>query len=90
MRKLKSNNGETLLEVLIAIIVLAFCFIILQTSIVASARMNKQSADGVKPFRIDQSDGKYVPIKIVRNGVSSDTKVFIYKTKDGYYYYGNN
>ena len=52
MKKLNSCKGETLVEVLISIIVLSLCFIILQTSIVASNRMNKQSKDAVKVFKI--------------------------------------
>ena len=90
MKKLRSCKGETLIEVLISIIVLSLCFIILQTSIVASNRMNKQSKDAVKVFKITsnttQSSAQVVIKK--KDGSTVSASVFVKKTEDGYYYYG--
>lgn len=92
MKKLNSCKGETLVEVLISIIVLSLCFIILQTSIVASNRMNKQSKDAVKVFKITdnttQSSAQIVIKKSDGNSISSKTGTIVHKTEDGYYYYG--
>lgn len=89
MKKLNSCKGETLVEVLISIIVLSLCFIILQTSIVASNRMNKQSKDAVKVFKITgnttQSPAQVV---IKKSDGNSITVTIVHKTEDGYYYYG--
>ena len=96
MKKLNSCKGETLVEVLISIIVLSLCFIILQTSIVASNRMNKQSKDAVKVFKIpedptnpDAYENKNVYIKNSAGKVVAEfIGKAIYHTEDGYYYYG--
>lgn len=92
MKKLNSCKGETLVEVLISIIVLSLCFIILQTSIVASNRMNKQSKDAVKVFKITdnttQSSAQVVIKKSDGNSISAKTGTIVRKTEDGYYYYG--
>ena len=92
MKKLNSCKGETLVEVLISIIVLSLCFIILQTSIVASNRMNKQSKDAVKVFKITdnttQSSAQVVIKKSGGNSISAKTGTIVHKTEDGYYYYG--
>ena len=92
MKKLNSCKGETLVEVLISIIVLSLCFIILQTSIVASNRMNKQSKDAVKVFKITdnttQSSAQVVIKKSVGNSIPAKTGTIVHKTEDGYYYYG--
>lgn len=92
MKKLNSCKGETLVEVLISIIVLSLCFIILQTSIVASNRMNKQSKDAVKVFKITdnttQSSAQVVIKKSDGNSISAKTGTIVYQTEDGYYYYG--
>lgn len=92
MKKLHSCKGETLVEVLISIIVLSLCFIILQTSIVASNRMNKQSKDAVKVFKITdnttQSSAQVVIKKSDGNSIPAKTGTIVHKTEDGYYYYG--
>lgn len=92
MEKLRSCKGETLVEVLISIIVLSLCFIILQTSIVASNRMNKQSKDAVKVFKITnnttQSSAQVVIKKSDGNTSAAKTGIVVHKTEDGYYYYG--
>lgn len=90
MKKLRSCKGETLIEVLISIIVLSLCFIILQTSIVASNRMNKQSKDAVKVFKIDGSNNRTATQVVIKkkDGSTVSASVFVSKTEDGYYYYG--
>lgn len=90
MKKLNSCKGETLIEVLISIIVLSLCFIILQTSIVASNRMNKQSKDAVKVFKIDGSNNRTATQVVIKkkDGSTVSASVFVKKTEDGYYYYG--
>lgn len=91
MKKLNSCKGETLVEVLISIIVLSLCFIILQTSIVASNRMNKQSKDAVKVFNSAIKTGITAQVVIKKsdgNSISAKTGTIVHKTEDGYYYYG--
>ncbi len=90
MKKLNSCKGETLVEVLISIIVLSLCFIILQTSIVASNRMNKQSKDAVKVFKITNNTTQSSAQVVIKtsDGQSIPITRFIKQTEDGYYYYG--
>lgn len=91
MKKLNSCKGETLVEVLISIIVLSLCFIILQTSIVASNRMNKQSKDAVKVFKINKASSPGIQSTVViipSKGKSIPITRFVQQTEDGYYYYG--
>lgn len=91
MKKLNSCKGETLVEVLISIIVLSLCFIILQTSIVASNRMNKQSKDAVKVFKITGNTTQSAQVVIKKSGgnsITAKTGTIVHKTEDGYYYYG--
>ena len=92
MKKLNSCKGETLVEVLISIIVLSLCFIILQTSIVASNRMNKQSKDAVKVFKITDNTTQSSAQVVIKksDGLTPSYKIgtVVYQTEDGYYYYG--
>ena len=91
MKKLRSCKGETLVEVLISIIVLSLCFIILQTSIVTSNRMNKQSKDAIKVFNSAIKTRITAQVVIKKSdGLTPSYKIgtVVYQTEDGYYYYG--
>ena len=83
MKKIFNNRGETLIEVLVSLLIVALCILMFQGSIVTAAKINKKSNKHIEPFRITESEdtGKNVMI----NG--NDSGVKIYKTKEGYYYY---
>ena len=87
MKKLRSSTGETLVEVLVSIIILALCFVMLQTSIVTSAKINARSKENVKTVHLEdagETDGKVI---ILEGRNQKDTGKKVYKTESGYYYY---
>lgn len=91
---MKNNKGETIAETLVAVLISAVCFVGLQTSIVASARINKQAENQIKSFNISdsRSAGTNSKVEITRGTETKQvTGISIYYSKDGnYYYYKTN
>lgn len=93
MKKL-NKKGETIVETLVAILIVAVCFLMLQNSIVSAARVNKKSEEENVPFVINE-DVTTLPnctIKVRRNS-GNDSNVTNYTckvTEGGYYYYEKN
>ena len=52
--------------------------------------MNKQSKDAVKVFKIDGSNNRTATQVVIKkkDGSTVSASVFVKKTEDGYYYYG--
>ena len=86
---MKNNRGETIVEALVSILLIALCFVALQTSIVASGKINAKAKEMIKSFVIRDSDvavdGASVSIK--RGNTVEDTDIKVKKTTEGYYYY---
>ena len=86
---MKNNRGETIVEALVSILLIALCFVALQTSIVASGKINAKAKEMIKSFVIRDSDvvddSAFVTIK--RNDGSTKIDIDVKKTTEGYYYY---
>lgn len=80
---IKNKKGETIVETLVAILIVAVCFVMLETSIVSAAKINKKASEENVPFIKRDSDING-SCSISVNGVKVATcKV----TEEGYYYY---
>lgn len=83
MKNKLNNHGESLIETLVSLLIIALCILMLQGSIVTAAKVNKQTRTNIDPFVIEGSidTGKYLMVN------DQTTNIHIYKTKEGYYYY---
>lgn len=84
MRKLINNHGESLIETLVSLLIIALCILMLQGSIVTAAKVNNKNRINIKPFGISPvtDTNKYVKIN------DKDTGIKIFQTEGGYYFYG--
>lgn len=91
---MKNNKGETIAETLVAVLISAVCFVGLQTSIVAAARINKQAENQIKSFQIKDStdintgtvtirrtDGSSEPVSDIKLKYSKDSNYYYYESK---------
>lgn len=87
--KINNKKGETIVEVLVSVLIAALCFVMLQVSIVSSAKLNKKSIDENVPFSEDGAISKNIEVKIKRSYSNTESSVLVqgYETSDGYYYY---
>lgn len=83
MKKALNNHGESLIETLVSLLIIALCILMLQGSIVTAARVNKKTRTNIEPFELADSTSTGKKIKCN----DKDTDIVIYKTKGGYYYY---
>ena len=86
---MKNNKGETIVEALVSILLIALCFVALQTSIVSSGKINAKAKEMIKPFVLSSSDETIndASITIKRNSGSTKINIDVKKTANGYYYY---
>lgn len=85
-KKLRAKQGETLLETLISILIIAMVFVFLSTAIVTAAKINAKARDADSSFRYEaESTGEKVLI-ISGGGLSGTIPVERYQ-HNGYYYY---
>ena len=87
MKKLLNNKGESIIEVLVSLLIVALCILMLQGSIVTAAKINKKTQDDITPFYIDGSTSEFDSVTITRDTSSYSQSVKGYKTSGGYYYY---
>lgn len=85
MNKIFNKKGETIVETLVAILIVAICFLMLQTSVVASARINKTSSEENVPFNMNNPI--ITSCSITVNGNTVSTRYTCKVTSDGEYYY---
>lgn len=83
MKKILNNHGESLIEVLVSLLIVALCILMLQGSIVTAAKINKKNNEHIEPFVIAEFEDTSKNVMID----GKDSGVKIYKTKGGYYYY---
>lgn len=92
--KLKSKSGETLIETLFALLVVALAMTMLAGSIVTAARVNKGAEDLKTEFQVSNRDEiSDVMVTVVhQTGPNSVVSVKAYKTNDDneYCYYTTN
>ena len=84
-----NKKGETIVEVLVSVLIAALCFVMLQVSIVSSAKINKKSIDENTPFSQNGAVNENIEVNITRSYTTSKSSLNVqgYKTSDGYYYY---
>lgn len=88
MKKLHCTRGETLIESLCAILLVALVMLFLSTAIATAARINLQVRDTDITFRTDGAKAKETRIKIVdENGTEYTSTVRLYTTQDTAYRY---
>ena len=88
MKKLHCARGETLIESLCAILLVALVMLFLSTAIATAARINLQVRDTDITFRTDGATAKEATIKIVdENGTEYTGTVRLYTTQDTAYRY---
>lgn len=81
----RNIKGETIVETLIAILIVAVCFIMLQTSIVTAAKINKSASEENTPYNRDIASEDNTCIITIGSNIVNNVKCYI--TKDGEYYY---
>ncbi len=87
MKKLLNNKGESIIEVLVSLLIVALCILMLQGSIVTAAKINKKTQNDITPFIIDGSSSAFNNVTITRGTSTYSQSVNGYKTDGGYYYY---
>ena len=93
LKKLKSKNGETLVETLISMLIVVLSVTMLAGSIVTAARINQTAKEMNVPVRFDSvtpADGKTETVTLThKNDTPDNIEVVLYTTKTAvpYYYY---
>ncbi len=83
-----NQKGETIVESLISVMIIAICFIALQSSIIASANVNNKAKQINQPFQNNGTIDTSLHVSIERNGNRTNTDIEVYQETDtGYYYY---
>ncbi len=83
-----NHKGETIVESLISVLIIVICFVALQSSILASAKVNQKAKEINQPFQNNGTLDTHIKVSIVRNGNKTVTDRNVYQEKDtGYYYY---
>ena len=94
MKKILNNHGESLIEVLVSLLIVALCILMLQGSIVNSAKINNKTKSHIEPFLKNGTRvGDKLDITLTDNNgniigeISGKASVEIFKSEGGYYYY---
>ncbi len=83
-----NQKGETIVESLISVLIIVICFVALQSSILASAKVNQKAKEINQPFQNNGTLDTHIKVSIVRNGNKTVTDRNVYQETDtGYYYY---
>ncbi len=88
MKKIKNRRGETLIESLVSILIVALVFAFFATAAVTAGRINAKTRNTDVSFHYDESaapqDGV---VKLTgRSGTVSQSSIALYEN-NGYYYY---
>ena len=94
MKKILNNHGESLIEVLVSLLIVALCILMLQGSIVTAAKINNKTKSHIEPFlKGGTIIGDKLDISLtddngnIIDGISGKVSVEIYQSEGGYYYY---
>ena len=94
MKKILNNHGESLIEVLVSLLIVALCILMLQGSIVTAAKINNKTKSHIEPFLKNGTRvGDKLNITLTDNNgniigeISGKASVEIFKSEGGYYYY---
>lgn len=94
MKKILNNHGESLIEVLVSLLIVALCILMLQGSIVTAAKINNKTKSHIEPFLKNGTRvGDKLDITLTDNNgniigeISGKVSTEIFKSEGGYYYY---
>ena len=90
MNKLHSSRGETLIESLCAILLVALVMLFLSTAIATAARVNLQIRNTDITFHTEDADKKEITVQVLENGTEMTAysgKATLYTTKTANYRY---
>ncbi len=82
--KMSDRAGETLLETLLALLIILLCMGFLATALTTAARMNRTLSQRDQGFAYDEAEVLYENQTILVDG--KEVTVTIYES-NGYYYY---
>ncbi len=86
MKKLKNKAGETLGEVLVALLIVSLSFLILTGAVISAAKVNDKLKNEDVAFNTEgatSTDTTTIQI----DGESVTVTVALHRTDNGYYYY---
>ena len=86
MKKRRTQAGETLVETLVAVLVVSTASMILAGAVVASAQVNSRVRNADVAFSVAEEAGAAFKVRIQSGGDATDEEVLLYET-NGYYYY---
>lgn len=85
MKKLKNKTGETLIETLVSILIIALSALMIMTASITAARMNRVVRDGQKSCLMTRDDTETGNSKVTIDG--KDFGVIKQYKDDIYYFY---
>lgn len=89
-KKLKNNNGETLVETLVTMIIMVLSVMIITGAIVTGAKVNHKTDNSATAFSTENQKDTTGTITITENSSNSNQitlNVNIHTTKNDYTYY---
>ena len=90
MKKLHCARGETLIESLCAILLVALVMLFLSTAIATAARVNLQIRNADITFHTEEAEHKETTVTVFENGTKQTEysgKATLYTTKTAHYRY---
>ena len=90
MNKLHSSRGETLIESLCAILLVALVMLFLSTAIATAARVNLQIRNTDITFHTENAESKEITVLVLENGTEKPEysgKATLYTTETANYRY---
>ncbi len=90
--KRRANAGESIAETLVAVLIMALCFLMLATAVMAAARMNnaiknKDVAFDTASAGSDEVIDDAYAVNITIGDKTGSVSAALHKTANGYYYY---
>jgi type II secretory pathway pseudopilin PulG len=86
MKKLRSKKGETLLETLVSIVIIALSSVIIMTASLTAARINRQARESQVQCGMSRTTATNV-VTAAESYSGASAAVKQYKDSDTYYFY---
>ena len=87
--KLKSKKGESIVEALVAMLIISTCFVMMSTGVVSAAKVNKAAKDTKTDLNTADIKTSYSSTVTITHADHSSSTVSVteYETNSEYYYY---
>lgn len=86
-KKLKKNSGETIVETLISVLVVAIAIVMISNAVITAGKINDVAKSEIVPF-IEDTTGQSCSVTVKRSETNtSSMNMTCYETSGGYYYY---